>query len=252
MIERLGRERILEMLLAGTPDRFLEAAARVSPEDAEDIRTLREELAMEAAAVAPVAPSPSARERFLTRKPRPRRPERPVILVLDMIQDHLTPGVALEVPRARDVVPALRKRLDEGRAAGLPIIFVCDTHPADDPDFREWPVHALEGTPGSDPWPELGMQPGDHLVRKRTYSAFNQSPLGDLLDELGADQIILTGCATEIGVSVTAADALQRGFVVTIPPDSQAGTSFFGEQLTLLTLSTMPPYDPRYLRSRGA
>jgi len=250
MIERLGRERILELLLAGTPDRFLEAAARVSPEDAAEIRALREELALEAMTVAPVAPSASARERFLARKPRPRRPERPVVVVLDMIGDHLTPGLPLEVPRARDVVPALRQHLDEWRAAGMPIIFVCDTHTPDDPDFGAWPIHALEGTSGADPIPELGRMPTDHLVRKRSYSAFNHSTLGPLLDELRADQIILTGCATEIGISVTAADALQRGFVVTVPPDSQAGTTFLGEQMTLLTLSTMPPYDPRYLRAR--
>ena len=46
----------------------------------------------------------------------------------------------------------------------------------------------------------------------------------------------------------TAVDALQRGYVVTIPPDSQAGLNEMAEQMTLLTLSAMPPYDPIYLR----
>jgi hypothetical protein len=36
--------------------------------------------------------------------------------------------------------------------------------------------------------------------------------------------------------------------VVKIPPDCQAGVTALAEQLTLLTLSTMPPYDPLYLR----
>jgi len=47
---------------------------------------------------------------------------------------------------------------------------------------------------------------------------------------------------------VTATDALQRGFVVTIPPDCQAGVSPMAEGLAMLTLSTMPPYAPRYLQ----
>ncbi len=250
MVDRVGRERLLEMLLAGTPDRVINVLAAASPEDATDLAELRESLALEALTAPPATPSKALRERLLATRPRVRRPKRPVLLVVDMIQDHLTPGKPLEVPRARDVVPALRKRLEEARSAGIPVIFVCDTHSPDDPDFDAWPVHALEGTPGADPWPELGVEPSDHLVRKRTYSAFTGSTLGPLLDELGADQIILTGCATEIGLAATATDALQRGFVVTIPPDSQAGTSAIGEQVTLLSLSAMPPYDPRYLRSR--
>jgi hypothetical protein len=37
--------------------------------------------------------------------------------------------------------------------------------------------------------------------------------------------------------------------VVTVPPDCQAGSTPITEQLALLSLSTMPPYDPRYLRA---
>ena len=170
------------------------------------------------------------------------------MIVLDMIQDHLTPGSAVEVPRAALIVPALKERLAAERARQTPIIFVCDSHEPDDPDFDEWPIHAVAGTAGADVWPELGPEPSDHIVRKPTYSAFTRSTLAPLLDELGADEIILTGCATELGLSVTATDALQRGFVVTIPPDCQAGVSPMAEGLALLTLSTMPPYAPRYLQ----
>jgi nicotinamidase-related amidase len=249
MFERIGKERLLEMLLAGTPDRMIDALVAASPDDQVELAALREGLVLEAMAATPtVKPRASVRDRLLATRPRPRRPVRPALVVLDMIQDHLTPGRPLEVPRARDIVPALRQRLDEARAASIPVIFVCDTHAADDPDYHDWPLHALEGTPGADPWPALGLAPSDRIVRKRTYSAFAGSNLGDLLDELRTDRIILTGCATEIGVAVTAADALQRGFVVDVPPDSQAGTSFLLEQITMLTLSAMPPYDPRYLR----
>ena len=70
------------------------------------------------------------------------------MVVLDMIQDHLTPGKPMEVPRARLIVPAMQRRIEEARAKSIPIIYVCDTHRLDDPDFRDWPVHAVEGTPG--------------------------------------------------------------------------------------------------------
>lgn len=248
-MNRFGMEQLLEMTLAGTPARIIDTVASISPEDAADLAELRAGLAdFTLAETAPTTPSDALRERLLATRPRLRRPERPVMVVLDMIQDHLTPGKPMEVPRARLIVPTLQKRLEEARAKKIPIIYVCDTHKADDPDFRDWPVHAVEGTPGAEPWPELAPARGDHMIRKRTYSAFTQSDFGPLLEELGADELLLTGCLTEIGVAATAHEALQRGYVVTIPPDAQAGASAIAEHVTLLSLSLMPPFEPRYLR----
>lgn len=250
-MDRFGKEQLLEMILAGTSPRIVDTVVGISPADATDLVELRTGLADLAIGEAqPVAPPAALRERLLRSRPRVRRPERPVMVVLDMIQDHLTPGKPMEVPRARAIVPALQKHLAGARAKGIPIVYVCDTHPPDDADFRDWPVHAVEGTPGADPWPDLAPLRGDHLIRKRTYSAFTQSSFGPLLDELGADELLLTGCLTEIGVSATAHDALQRGFVVTIPPDAQAGASEIAENVTLLSLALMPPFEPRYLRKR--
>lgn len=251
MIERTGRERLLEMLLAGTPDRIIDALTAASPDDRADLAELRETLASLGMSADPVRPPAALRERLLATRPRPRRPKRPVLLILDMIQAHLTPGLPLELPRARGIVPALQERIKDARESAIPVIYACDSHPPGDHDFRDWPEHAVLGTPGAEVWPELAPEPGDHVVPKRTYSAFTDSDLGPLLDRLRADAIVLTGCATEIGVFITAAEALQRGFVVTVPPDCQAGTSAVAEQVALLTLSSMPPFDPRYLRAES-
>lgn len=250
MIERLGRERLLAHLLAGTPDHTLDALVTPSPEDAAELAELRSTLVDLASETAPVVPSARLRQRLLAARPRPRRPERPVVVVLDMINDHLTPGRALELPRARDIVAALKRRLGEARSKGIPVVYACDSHAADDPDFDVWPRHALEGTEGAAIWPDLAPEPGDRVVTKPTYSAFTRSTLGPLLEELGADEIVLTGCATELGMQATAVEALQRGYVVTIPPDCQAGVSALAENMALLTLAAMPPYDPIYLRGR--
>jgi nicotinamidase-related amidase len=246
MSERIGRERLLEMLLAGTPDRLLTAMAAASPEDAEDLIRLRGDLALLALVPPPVRPPPRLRERVL--RSRPRGPKRPVLVVIDMLNDHLTPGRPIEIPRARAIVPALQARLADARARATPVVYVCDHHAPDDEDFREWPAHNIEGTPGADVWPDLAPQPGDHVVRKRTYSAFAGTDFGPLLDRLDADELVLTGCATEVQLAATAMEALQRGFVVTIPPECQAGVSQVAELVTMATLGAMPPFEPRYLR----
>jgi nicotinamidase-related amidase len=249
-MQRVGKELLLEMLLAGSPGRILDALAAF-PEDAADLVALRDEIVELASSAAPARPSAALRARLLASRPQPLRPQHPVVIVLDMINDHLRPGVPLEVPRARDIVPALKARLAEARKSAIPVLYVCDRHASRaDPDFGEWPVHALEGTDGADVWPDLAPEPGDRIVTKPTYSAFTGSELPNVLESLGADSIILTGCATEVGMHATAVDALQRGYVVQIPPDSQAGMSMLGEMAALITLSTMPPYDPIYLRGR--
>jgi nicotinamidase-related amidase len=169
--------------------------------------------------------------------------------VLDMINDHLTPGRPLEVPRARAIVPALAERLAAARFDAVPVIYACDRHEDDDPDLAVWPAHALAGTSGAEVWPALAPEPGDRVVAKPTYSAFHRSDLAAALEAVDADALVLTGCATELGLMATAIDALQRGYVVTVPPECQAGSSLLAEQMALLTLAAMPPYDPIYLRA---
>jgi nicotinamidase-related amidase len=238
--------------LAGTPDRTLDAVVTPSPADIASLADLRADLVDLATAAPPVTPPSRLRARLLATRPRPRRPEHPAVVVLDMINDHLTPGRPLEVSRALKIVPALRRRLAEARSKGIPVVYACDSHQPDDPDYNDWPVHALDGSEGAAVWPDLAPEPGDRVVKKPTYSAFVRSDLGKVLEDLGTDAIILTGCATELGMTATATDALQRGYVVTIPPDCQAGMDELTEGAALLTLSTMPPYDPIYLRRTRA
>jgi nicotinamidase-related amidase len=249
MIEPFGREELLAMLLARKPEGVLDMVAAASPADGAELARLRDDLADLALAAEPVAPPPSLRERLLARRPRLRQPEHPVLVVLDMLNDHLTPGQPMEVPRARDIVPALQRRLADARARSIPVVYVCDSHEGDDGDGL--PDHARAGTEGAEVWPALAPQPGDRIVKKPGFSGFHSSNLGPVLDDLDADEIILTGCATEIGLMATAAAALDRGFVVTVPADAQAGMSEMGEQVALLTLLTMRPHDPRYLRPRA-
>jgi hypothetical protein len=168
MVERLGRERLLWRLLAGTPDRTLDAITAPVPEDAADLTALRLELVELASSAPPVTPSAALRQRLLAGNPRPRRPRRPVLVVLDMINDHLSPGRPLEISRARDIVPALAHRLATASAQGIPVIYACDSHSIDDPDYDAWPLHALEGSDGAAVWPALAPEPGDRVVTKPT------------------------------------------------------------------------------------
>jgi nicotinamidase/pyrazinamidase len=253
----VNEEQIAELVaavLAGRPERLLSAALALEPAETRTaFASVAQAVATLGLTAEPLAPSPALRQRILATvgarqaAREGRGTARRAVVVLDMIKEHLTPGMPLEVPRARAIVPAIRERLDRARADGVPVIYLVDEHDLADQDLdgvEGWGAHAIRGSEGTDVWPELAPRDGDRVVKKSTYSAFTGSELAKVLDELSVDTLVLTGCLTEIGLLATATDALQRGFAVEIPPDAQAGSSELTEQVAIGVLGLMPPYGP--------
>jgi nicotinamidase/pyrazinamidase len=236
---------LVELFLQGRPDHVI--SGLLAGQSAEVLRAaaeMQDALASLALTQEPIPAPANLRSRILSSVAQRNKSanERQAVLVIDMLNDHLTPGGSLEVPRAREIVPALAARLDTARSAGVPVVYVCDEHDPDDPDLNQWTTHNLKGSKGAEVWPALAPKPGDHVVHKSTYSAFTGSNLGKVLDDLRVETLVVTGCLTEIGVLATATDALQRGFAVEVPKDSQAGASPDAESAALAILSVMPPY----------
>lgn len=244
MTEDPRQAALLELLLQGRPERVTTLLLRgEGSETRAEAARIADALGALAVALPPEAPSVGLRGRILEslqRRPTPRA----ALLVIDMLNDHLRPGGSVEVPRARDIVPALLGRLAAARADGVPVVYIVDWHEPDDLDLEEWTTHNVVGSEGAEVWPPLAPHPGDRVVSKATYSAFVGSELDTVLAELAVDTLVLTGCLTEIGIMATASDALQRGYAVEVPPDSQAGSGPVGEGATMAALSLMAPYGP--------
>jgi len=147
------------------------------------------------------------------------------LLVIDMLNDFVLPGAPLEVPDTRRVIKNIQQEVKSARAAGRPVIFVCDAHAPDDREFARfgWPAHAVQGTKGAEVIDELAPGPGDVVVHKTTYSGFYSTSLEDVLKKLGVDSLRLTGCVTHICIMVTASDAVLRDYQVTVVEDGVAG-----------------------------
>ncbi|MEF2071051.1 isochorismatase family protein [Consotaella aegiceratis] len=67
---------------------------------------------------------------------------------------------------------------------------------------------------------ELNRQPQDHAVTKHTPGAFTNTSLEDLLKSSGVTQVVIAGIATSNGVEVTARQAYELGFNVTLATDA--------------------------------
>jgi nicotinamidase-related amidase len=246
---------LLALVASGRPERLMDIAlATIEGDEARaaakaELASLGTTLSTLALAEPAVAPSDKLRSRIVAtmaaRSAQARAASsKRAVLVIDMLNDHLTPGRALEVPRARTIVPALQARLEAARAAGVPVVYICDEHEPDDSDLDAWAAHNVRGSEGAQVWAPLAPKPGDRIVTKPTYSAFSRSKLADVLNELGVDTLVLTGCLTEIGVFATATDALQRGYAIEVPADAQAGGSAETEQAAMTVLSVLAPYGP--------
>jgi nicotinamidase-related amidase len=237
---------LLALVLAGRPERLTHQAIGRLPTDVQVAAGVTADtIATLGLAQGPVAPSAALRDRVLASvRARRERPPRRAVLVCDMIRDHLTPGRPLEVPRARAIVPALVERIASARSSGVPIVYVLDRHAPDDPDLDEWGAHAIEGSEGAEVWPDLAPAAGDRVVTKPSYSGFHGSDLERVLDDLAVDTLVVTGCATEVQLLATATDALQRGFALEVPEDTQAGTNETAEKVALRVLSLLAPYAP--------
>lgn len=145
------------------------------------------------------------------------------MLVIDMLEDFIEPDGALAVgPPGIAIVPAVAREVERARREGTPVLYVCDRHRSDDPEFTVWPPHCVAGTPGAEVIRELTPSPGDFIVPKRRFSGFFESPLDLYLRELGARDLVLTGVCTNICVLYTAADARMRTYRVTVPRDAVA------------------------------
>src|SRR4030066_1977572 len=105
--------------------------------------------------------------------------KRSALLVIDMLEDFVRPGAPLEVPQTRKILPAIARRVSRARREEELVVYVCDSHRKNDPEFARmgWPPHAVEGTPGAGVVASLAPSPGDVVVEKRTYSGFHGTPL---------------------------------------------------------------------------
>lgn len=124
---------------------------------------------------------------------------------------------------------------EAARAAGVPVIFTNDAHIEGlDRELELWGPHGLANTPEAQTSPQLNQQPGDFVIEKRRYSAFFQTGLRLLLDELGVRTLICCGMDTNICVRHTVADAYFNNFNVVVVDDATA-TFLVGNQQDGLT-----------------
>ena len=139
------------------------------------------------------------------------------VLVVDMLRGFLEEGCPLFCGEdARKIIPSIRRLLERETAVGSRVFFICDSHDADDLEFKIFPPHCINGSAETKVIPQLAKYPGE-IIKKRRYSGFFETDLGEKLEQLKPDKLIVCGVLTDICVMHTIADARNRDYNVEVP-----------------------------------
>ena len=158
-------------------------------------------------------------------------PKKTAMIVVDMQNDFVATGAAMETPAARAVVPKVVEALNFCRDAQVKVVYTAHVHRRDGCDMGLFDdMHPpianraalVDGTPGADIYPALAPAAGEHVIKKHRYSAFFGTDLDIILREWGVDTVIISGTTTENCCLSTARDAMFRNYRVVFLSDATA------------------------------
>jgi len=139
------------------------------------------------------------------------------LLVIDMLNDFVEKGGALDCgDRAREIVPFVRRKIEEFRREKQRVVFICDSHRPDDPEFQLFPRHSVKGTDGARIIAALPVGQKDIFIEKTRYSAFTNTVLEKTLRKHRIDQVHVVGVCTSICVMDTVGDLRDRDYPVIV------------------------------------
>jgi nicotinamidase/pyrazinamidase len=163
-----------------------------------------------------------------------------ILWEVDCQADFMLPGGKLYVPGAEKLLPNIRRLTDAARDGKVFLVSHGCFHTQNDPEFKQFPPHCLQGTPGAELVPDAmtknfarvpnsadSQLPSDLqkyqqiLLEKQTLNIFESRHVGELVDRLGAQpEFIVFGVTTEYCVRLAAKGLLERGRHVSIVEDA--------------------------------
>ena len=177
------------------------------------------------------------------------------LVIVDMQNDFVREGAAMEVPDARKTISAIRSLIKMARQYGMPVIFTKFVAGPKQTFLWEWSRQISEhnccirgfrrkykDVPGelecTDIIGELYPESQDYVFEKYNYSAFRNAPLKDILLGHHCDSLIVTGTVTHICVCDTVHDAAQEHFKILVASDGVSDYSELQQKASLESFHT--------------
>jgi nicotinamidase-related amidase len=147
--------------------------------------------------------------------------QRPILLVIDMLNDFLEKW---DRSSRGSLVSSVNELVATMRKASRPVVWVRQEFEPDlsdaYPEMRAKNIRiAIKGTTGAQMHPHLAADPFDLAIVKKRYSAFFGTSLDDFLRQMQPDSLVLAGINTHACIRATAIDAYQRDWPVILATD---------------------------------
>jgi len=166
------------------------------------------------------------------------------LVIVDMQNDFLHPegGFAqrarenpkIDMPFLVGTIPHVKRLIEAFRKAGRPVVYVRHGLKPDysDAQFPYWRLgrgkHAtnrdflVEGSWGAQIVDELKPLPGEHVVVKKGFGGFSNTPLDSILRNLGVTTCVMTGVTTCVCVSTTLRGGVEHNYRMILVKDAVA------------------------------
>lgn len=141
-----------------------------------------------------------------------------VLIIVDMLNDFIDEKGALYCGEtAREIIPFVKKKLEESRKQGDFIIYLQDSHDENDKEFDKFPKHCLEGSWGNSIIEELKPMADETVIPKKRYSGFYGTNLEKVLNEVHPEMVEVMGVCTSICVMDTVGGLANRDYRISVP-----------------------------------
>ncbi|MGH7033687.1 MAG: cysteine hydrolase family protein [Stellaceae bacterium] len=172
--------------------------------------------------------------------------DRSALIIVDMQNDFVhpeggfahrareNPEAKIDMPFLMGTVPSVRRLAESFRRAGRPVVYVAHVLKPDysDAQFPYWRAtrgslsgnrtFITEGTWGAQIIDELKPLPGEHLVVKKGFGGFSNTPLDTILRNLGVTTCVVCGVTTCVCVSTTVRGGVEHNYRIILVSDAVA------------------------------
>ena len=184
-----------------------------------------------------------------------------VLLIVDMQNDFLHPEGSfgrrarehpeadIDLPFPVGTVPNVKRLADTFRAAGRPVVYIAHVLKPDYSSNAQFPywrlnisgggnqTHCVEGTWGADIVDELKPHEGEHLVAKKGFGGFSNTPLDTILRAMGITTCVVTGVTTCVCVSNTVRGGVEHNYRTILVSDATAEVNKEAHEAELKTMN---------------
>jgi ureidoacrylate peracid hydrolase len=158
------------------------------------------------------------------------------------------PEAGIDMPFLMRTIPQVKRLADAFRKARRPVVYIAQVLKPDysDAQFPYWRFElapggnrrgCVEGTWGAQIIDELQPREGEHLVVKKGFGGFSNTPLDMILRNLGITTCVVSGVTTCVCVSTTVRGGVEHNYRIIVVADAVAEVSRDAHDAELKTMA---------------